>query len=533
MYYIEVGKGWLQYPHTQTSYHNFMGLHRHGSSLFQGRVGNWMVNKDYYAYGNYRHWENFVPFSPGQGKLSAMGGQAFATKHYGSSTQFPETAWNCYLKTGDYDFIEGVYTNIYKPLFWNGILASHEKKIDAVKSLYKMAVLTGDSDPDHWLGMASQGQDRLNDLDSGWERNNNFPYIYKANSEPNPLSITSFFYMQGSDFPHLWATQMTDYWGANEEYGFFGDPALGHVPVLTTALANWEEISTNFAVTADGSYQAITGMFEHQTGLNAVKILLGHLKGYNYSQDLDMPTAPECLNISMQFNNNMFSNFNAGKILLILEGLCGMDYSVVDSTFTISDTMPTEWSYMDVMVPIGDGDQADWVDVQVERAPSGGDIVKTYSVEDCPLDTLKINAFLEEREIASATNTNYTYDHDDYHGYALYDAFSGSSDPTVTLTLSDTSPPWPYTSLWKKAPAANGTSSIKMEAEWSIDKDGVQYYFECTTDSQFNSAWRDSQKYTANGLSSNTTYTFRVKTRDLSAGNFESSYSETKSAKTD
>jgi hypothetical protein len=174
--------------------------------------------------------------------------------------------------------------------------------------------------------------------------------------------------------------------------------------------------------------------------------------------------------------------------------------------------------------------------VRVDRSTDEGNTVKTYSVENCPLDTVKINAFLEEREIVSASNTDYTMDDEHFHGYALYSPLAGSSDPTLTLTLSDTSGPWPYTSLWKSAPASNGTSSIKMEAEWSIDKDGVQYYFECTTDSQFSSGWRDGRdgyKYTANGLSSNTTYAFRVKTRDKSAGNFETSYSETKSAKTD
>ena len=45
-----------------------------------------------------------------------------------------------------------------------------------------------------------------------------------------------------------------------------------------------------------------------------------------------------------------YSNFNAGKILLFLEGIGGLRYSAHDDSFTFADNLPTEWTFMEFRV---------------------------------------------------------------------------------------------------------------------------------------------------------------------------------------
>ena len=42
----------------------------------------------------------------------------------------------------------------------------------------------------------------------------------------------------------------------------------------------------------------------------------------------------------IQGDSDQYSNFDAGKILPILEGMAGLDYSIPDDTFTVCDNMP-------------------------------------------------------------------------------------------------------------------------------------------------------------------------------------------------
>ena len=543
MYYRDVSSagGWLDHPHVQTAVNNFMGPHRHDYEI-QTKVGNWMVDKDYYAYGNYRIWKNQSGYNDGTGKAHGWYGNSWVGGSCNGMSWISPNVWHAYEHSGDMDFLSDMYDNMLEDFYYAGsINAARGSQYEAAGSLDKIATelnaTTSSTYYQDWLVNGGVDQDFF---DNGWE-DNGWEYMFMANDDgPETLTNGWMNYLRNDypgyegGFPDLWAAQIYDYWGVDPVNGFFWVVPMSKFLIPYIGYAD----NDHFVSTPDAAYFRQVGMFKNHIGLNAVDICLTHIKTYNWQEEWGVPIAPETIGVDDGYPmipldaGDQYSNFNAGKLILILEGLCGLDYSVPDSTFTISDTMPTEWSYMNIKVPIGDNDQADWVDVRVDRSTVEGNTVKTYSVKDCPLDDVKISAFLEEREIVSATNTDYTTDDEHYHGYALYSPLAGSSDPSLTLTLSDTSGPWPYTSLWKKAPTTKNSSAIQMQAEWSIDKDGVEYYFECTTDSQFNSGWQDSEKYTANGLNSNTTYAFRVKTRDKSAGNYETNYSETKSATT-
>jgi hypothetical protein len=82
-------------------------------------------------------------------------------------------------------------------------------------------------------------------------------------------------------------------------------------------------------------------------------------------------------------------------------------------------------------------------------------------------------------------------------------------------------------------PPVNTDTSIGMIASEAVDPSGVEYYFDCTGGSGTDSGWQDSRAYTDMGLSSGTTYTYRVQARDKSENQNAAGYSDPESATTD
>ena len=73
-----------------------------------------------------------------------------------------------------------------------------------------------------------------------------------------------------------------------------------------------------------------------------------------------------------------FRIYICGKILLFLEGLAGLAYSIPDNRLTVRDTMPTDWAWMEVRLPIRIPDQTSnqWPTVRFERSQRDGGITK-------------------------------------------------------------------------------------------------------------------------------------------------------------
>jgi hypothetical protein len=86
---------------------------------------------------------------------------------------------------------------------------------------------------------------------------------------------------------------------------------------------------------------------------------------------------------------------------------------------------------------------------------------------------------------------------------------------------------------WATEPYATGSTSISMTATTATDTSVVEYYFDCTAGGGNNSGWQDSTTYEDTGLSELTEYTYRVKARDKSSNQNETTYSTTKSATTE
>jgi GH35 family endo-1,4-beta-xylanase len=131
-------------------------------------------------------------------------------------------------------------------------------------------------------------------------------------------------------------------------------------------------------------------------------------------------------------------------------------------------------------------------------------------------------------------NTQYTYqvkarDRSPHHNETAL-----SVSRSATTWPPDTTPPTPNPMTWADPPEATGAYTITMTASTAIDANTppVQYYFECTTDGDFNSAWQSSPTYEASGLTPSTSYSFRVRARDSAAALNTTGWSSTLSAKT-
>lgn len=91
------------------------------------------------------------------------------------------------------------------------------------------------------------------------------------------------------------------------------------------------------------------------------------------------------------------------------------------------------------------------------------------------------------------------------------------SNPRSATTLpEDTTPPSPNPATWATEPYVSSATSIRMVATTASDDSGVEYYFECTSNSAYNSGWQDSPVYEATSLPAGANYSFAVRVRDKS-----------------
>ena len=129
---------------------------------------------------------------------------------------------------------------------------------------------------------------------------------------------------------------------------------------------------------------------------------------------------------------DQYSNFNAGKILFILEGMAGLDYSIPESTLTVRDNMPEEWSSMEVRVPMKVKGRMRWPIVRYRREKRGDTVRKTISVLGNPLANLRIQPWLEEGTVLSAPAGYATEGQGRNHiGYS----FAAAPEQSVTIRI--------------------------------------------------------------------------------------------------
>jgi hypothetical protein len=426
MYFTQGDRGMQRHPHTQTAVNNFLGLHRY-DSMFQIIVGSWTnpTYHNYYANGNVLAWSQLLPYRQ-QSSLPDNFGIDWASGCYGGETIVHVIgAWQIYQHSGNISFLNLSYA-FYKELFWDGIGGLvWGLGIESVLCLNRMARRLGyDNDTVHWN--QSIGMDNvMQQLNNSWQMDT--PNMYGSTTDG--LGFGNIASAGISMFPREWVVAMAEHWMDDSVKGFYS-----RVPLTRIALRDWPSHNPGaFAVVPDANYFMIRSLYLHQVDRLANKFTLQHLKLYNMEWG-GVPVAPEGRDTNFQLFGDQYSNFNAGKLLLILEGIGGLGYSVDDDVFTFADNLPQNWTFMEYKIPVmkSAGSSVSWVTARAERVCKAGRVTKTVTVDGNPFQTLQVRPWVEDQSVVGSTpgaTVNVTPGH---LGWEL----KGASSAQVVITLT-------------------------------------------------------------------------------------------------
>ena len=395
LYYIDVQRGWETVPHTQTAVNNFLGMHRYDAT-FQIKVGAWLADKPKYAFGNVLTWkplftEGFYrETTDGVIALSDNKGQAWHSGVYGNElSEHVVGAWQVYQQSGSLSFLHECYEGYFREVFWGNISPFFSNQFEVVEILKAMAQLTGNSDDlDHWDQLVSlDAKDIEHWFSQRWEANGHKNYF--AGPKNGMLMTTGFWHLRSKHFPQTYAQQMTQSWALNSEVGF-----QGIMFPLAMAKQSATEFNTRvddaFGYTPDTAYFTLSGLFQQRLATIASDLTLNHLQKYNYHSEWQIPVAPEAYRRDGSLFGDQYSNFNAGKILLFLEGLAGLEYSIPQNKIWIRDAMPTSWDWMEFRIPVRNpnADTTSWPSIRYERKHDDDVVTKTIAVKHSPFDVV-------------------------------------------------------------------------------------------------------------------------------------------------
>ena len=246
--------------------------------------------------------------------------------------------------------------------------------------LEKMARLTGhEEDVAHWRKMVRREPEHVRRMFEDRWGMNGVPSFFAA-PRNGMLMTNGFWAMRSPYFPQAYAQPMLREWALDKEKGFFGE--FFPLAMSRQSMSKFAtKVDHSFGYTPDTAYFTLDGMFQQGLGQEAAALALNHIENYNYHAEWNIPVAPEAYRRDLSLFGDQFSNFNAGKILLYLEGLAGLEYSVPDNRMTITPVLPRAWEWMELCLPI----KSAWTRIRYER---GG-----VKVTGCPLKV----ALSEER----------------------------------------------------------------------------------------------------------------------------------------
>lgn len=405
MYYIDVGRDWENEPHTQTAVNNFLGIHRYDAT-FQIKVGSWSGNKPFYAYGNVLTWKHL--FVDGYYRKSSNGvisladnkGTTWHSGVYGNEvSEHVIGAWQIYKHTGDLGFLRECYENFYREIFRERIAPFYSNHFEVTEILIAMAKETGNAqDIANWQQLVPLDSQAINNwFEDRWELNGHKKYF--GGPKNGMLMTTGFWHLRSKYFPRHYAVEMTRAWATNKRDGFYGDFfPLAMSRQAMHSFAN--KVDHSFGYTPDTAYFTLSGMFRQRLGQSSWQLTLNHLENYNYHPIWKIPVAPEAYTRTGELFGDQFSNFNAGKLLLFLEGLAGIEYSIPADELVIRDTMPKDWQWMEIKIPIRLPNAAknQWPSIRYERRSDGKMTVKSIQVSDSPL-RITIEPWTEEKRV--------------------------------------------------------------------------------------------------------------------------------------
>ncbi|MEN8774614.1 MAG: hypothetical protein ABF379_03815 [Akkermansiaceae bacterium] len=357
MYHIEVGKGWELEGHTQTAVNNFLGMHRYDAA-FQIKVGAWTSDKKKYAYGNVLTWKHltknnrFREYPNGARVISDNKGTTWHSGAYGGeTTEHVLGAWQIYQHTSDLDFLRAAYDDHFEKLFRKRLAGFAMNGFEVAETLEKIARLLGkENDVKHWRELLRRDPEHVRLMfDQRWQSNGVSNYF--AAPQNKMLMTNAFWAMRSPYFPKEYAKAMVHAWAFNREKGFYGEFfPLAMSKQSMKAFAT--DVDHSFGYTPDTAYFTLDGMFSQGLKDEATELTLNHLANYNYHDEWKIPVAPEAYRRDLTLFGDQYSNFNAGKILLYLEGLGGLDLSVPNKKLILRPALPKAWEWMEIRLPI-------------------------------------------------------------------------------------------------------------------------------------------------------------------------------------
>ncbi|MGC6426090.1 MAG: glycosyl hydrolase family 65 protein [Akkermansiaceae bacterium] len=378
MYSIEVDEGWERENHTQTAVNNFLGLHRYDAA-FQIKVGAWTSDKPRFAYGNVLTWKHltknqrFRELPNGIRMLSDNKGVAWHSGSYGGeTTEHVLGAWQIYQHTGDSGFVREAYKDHFEKLFHKRLSTFAMNDFEVAATLEKMANLLGKKeDAAHWRTLVRRDPEHVRLMfDQRWEMNGT-PNFFAA-PDNGMLMTNAFWAMRSPHFPREYARAMVRHWALDRQKGFYGEffpLAMAKQSMRTFKTA----VDHSFGYTPDTAYFTLDGIFRQNLLKEATELTLNHLVNYHWHNEWEIPVAPEAYERDLTLFGDQYSNFNAGKILLYLEGLGGLGYSLPEDQLTIRPALPKEWDWMEIRLPIA----GQWTTVRYT--------VDGVEVRGCPL----------------------------------------------------------------------------------------------------------------------------------------------------
>lgn len=410
MYYIDVQKGWEMEPHTQTAVNNFLGMHRYDAT-FQIKVGAWTGNKARFAYGNVLTWKHL--FKNGHYRKSPNGvialadnkGTSWHSGVYGAElSEHVLGAWEIFQHTGDVEFLHDCYEGYFREIFRERIGPFFSNQFEVTEALIAMARLAGHvEDVEHWERLVPLGAEQIRMwFDQRWQANG-YEHFF-GGPKNGMLMTTGFWHMRSKYFPREYALSMTRSWALDRDKGFYGDDDFFPLAMSRQAMKDFAtNVDHSFGYTPDTAYFTLDGMFRQRLGNPAWRLTLNHLENYNFNSDWNIPVAPEAYRRDGKLFGDQYSNFNAGKLLLYLEGLAGLEYSLPGNRLVVQDTMPANWDWMEVRLPLrmpGEH-KVRWPAIRYERSETDSDITKSIHVTDCPLQ-ITIAPWSEEKRMLHA-----------------------------------------------------------------------------------------------------------------------------------
>lgn len=224
-------------------------------------------------------------------------------------------------------------------------------QFEVADTLEKMARLTGnESDVSHWQKAVRREPRHIRRMfDQRWEMNGVPNYFAGPNS--GMIMTNGFWAMRSPHFPKEYAKPMVNAWALDRKKGFYGK--FFPLAMSKQAMKTFKKrADLSFGYTPDTAYFTLDGMFQQGLVEDATTLTLNHIENYNYHQEWKIPVAPEAYRRDLTLFGDQYSNFNAGKILLYLEGLAGLKVSVPNRRLTIRPALPASWEWMEIRIPI-------------------------------------------------------------------------------------------------------------------------------------------------------------------------------------